>query len=303
MARNEEKQFGRLNRLYLEKEKQEFLKKHPPRPKLISLNSAEEIKKWLPSIKTDIDFCLKQSQVVCYPNTKIEEFSLRIESLSREYKFFLRKLKQLDPSVDIVPWTERAYSSKRKRSTKTTSQGDEQISTSKRIKENETKSRELNNINNGQKKSKTEGSFACETLNFIPIHTPILDSEEKYKNCYGYNEILPEVVYNSNPDLMDKPLEFAKQAKMLCKAGFQETFDGSQEDGGIVFQRECSFKPREHNSFSPSDTTQKKDCGSLIACNNDSNQMQTHVNLVSCYGSLNLPYSDSSSDETDTDEN
>ncbi|KAL3867817.1 hypothetical protein ACJMK2_040664 [Sinanodonta woodiana] len=246
MARNEEKQFGRLNRLYLEKEKQEYLKKHPQRPKLNSLNSADEIKKWLPSIKTDIDFCLKQSQVACYPDTKIKEYSQKIESLSREYKAFLRKHKQLDPSGDVVPWTERAYSNKRNRWTEKTSQEDEQIPPSKRTKENETKSRELNNHNNVRTVSNTEGSVACATLNFNPIHTPILDNEKEYENCYGYNEIQPEVVYNANPDLMDRPLEFT--------------------------------------------------------CDKDRNQMHSHVNLVSCHGSLNLPYSDSSSDETEDHE-
>ncbi|XP_008405556.1 uncharacterized protein LOC103463759 isoform X1 [Poecilia reticulata] len=115
MARNEEKQQGRLNRLWLQKEREEGRLKdvNKRRPKLSTLNSAPSVKKWIPSIKSEIEYYLQQSQLPHYPERKIAEFQLHIEALEKEYKSFLRKLRALDPSCKHKPWTPRAYSKRR----------------------------------------------------------------------------------------------------------------------------------------------------------------------------------------------
>ncbi|XP_029939883.1 uncharacterized protein LOC115382308 [Salarias fasciatus] len=115
MARNEEKQQGRLNRLWLQKEREEGRLKdvHEKRPRLSSLNSASSVKKWIPSIKKDIEYYLQQSQLSHYPERKIAEFHLQIETLEKEYKSFVSKLRVLDPSCKHKPWTPRAYCKRR----------------------------------------------------------------------------------------------------------------------------------------------------------------------------------------------
>ncbi|XP_069006025.1 uncharacterized protein [Embiotoca jacksoni] len=115
MARNEEKQQGRLNRLWLKKEREEGRLKdaNERRPKLSTLTSASSVIKWIPSIKNEIEYYLQQSQLSHYPERKIAEFQLRIEALEREYKSFITKLRVLDPSCKHKPWTPRAYSKRR----------------------------------------------------------------------------------------------------------------------------------------------------------------------------------------------
>ncbi|XP_071343471.1 uncharacterized protein [Trachinotus anak] len=111
MARNEEKQQGRLNRLWLQKEREEGRLRdvQERRPKLSTLNSAPSVKKWIPSIKNEIEYYLQQSQLSHYPERKIAEFQLHIEALEKEYKSFIAKLRVLDPSCKHKPWTPRAY--------------------------------------------------------------------------------------------------------------------------------------------------------------------------------------------------
>ncbi|CAM4691577.1 hypothetical protein PO909_010629 [Leuciscus waleckii] len=115
MARNEEKQFGRLNRLWLQKEREEGRIKdvNVSRPKLATLNSVAAVTKWMPSIKKEIEYYLQQSQLSHYPERKIDEFRLHIEELEREYKRYLKKLRSLDPSCKHKPWEPRAYTKRR----------------------------------------------------------------------------------------------------------------------------------------------------------------------------------------------
>ncbi|KAM6938854.1 uncharacterized protein PEZ65_005074 [Lycodopsis pacificus] len=115
MARNEEKQQGKLNRLWLQKEREEGRLKdvHERRPKLSTLNSVSSVKKWIPSIKNEIEYYLQQSQLSHYPERKIAEFQLHIEALEREYKRFITKLRVLDPACKHKPWTPRAYCKRR----------------------------------------------------------------------------------------------------------------------------------------------------------------------------------------------
>ncbi|KAI1892034.1 hypothetical protein AGOR_G00149830 [Albula goreensis] len=115
MARNEEKHLGKLNRLWLQKEREEGRIKdvHEARPRLSSLNTAAAVKKWIPSIKNEIEFYLQQSQLSHYPERKIAEFQQNIEELGEEYKRYIRKLRFLDPSCKHHPWTPRAYTKRR----------------------------------------------------------------------------------------------------------------------------------------------------------------------------------------------
>uniref|UniRef100_A0A3Q3DKL5 Si:dkey-86e18.1 n=1 Tax=Hippocampus comes TaxID=109280 RepID=A0A3Q3DKL5_HIPCM len=83
------------------------------RPKLCTLNSASSVKKWIPSIKKDMEYYLQQSQLAHYPERKIEEFQLKMEALEREYKRFVTKLRVLDPTCKHKPWTLRAYCKRR----------------------------------------------------------------------------------------------------------------------------------------------------------------------------------------------
>ncbi|XP_066532141.1 uncharacterized protein si:dkey-86e18.1 [Hoplias malabaricus] len=115
MARNEEKQLGKLNRLWLQKEREEGRLKdiNQPRPKLATLNSVAAVKKWIPSIKKEIQYYLQQSQLSHYPERKIVEFQQQIEQLEREYKRYVNKLRTLDPTCKHKPWTPRAYTKRR----------------------------------------------------------------------------------------------------------------------------------------------------------------------------------------------
>ncbi|XP_056620006.1 uncharacterized protein si:dkey-86e18.1 isoform X2 [Triplophysa dalaica] len=114
MARNEEKQLGKLNRLWLQKEKEEGRIKdvQVPRPKLATLNSVEAVKKWIPRITKEIEYYL-QSQLSHYPERKIDEFHQHIEGLQKEYKRYLNKLRFLDPTCKTTPWKPRLYTKRR----------------------------------------------------------------------------------------------------------------------------------------------------------------------------------------------
>ncbi|XP_064606797.1 uncharacterized protein LOC135471476 [Liolophura sinensis] len=208
MARNEEKQVTRLNRLLLQQQREEEEKKNPKRPKLNTLNSIADIQKWLPSLKKDIDFYLMQSQVPCYPARKIEEFSHEIDRLKREYQAFVRKLRQLDPSVKTIPWTERGYSA-RKRPVDSTVADDVtsiKLPTVGEFKTTDT-SASRSPDRHGYANASHHGNSAQA---FVPIVTPILEKEENFRNLYGYQDARAKVTLDFPQfDLEDKPLQFA----------------------------------------------------------------------------------------------
>ncbi|XP_018413381.1 PREDICTED: uncharacterized protein LOC108788153 [Nanorana parkeri] len=83
------------------------------RPKLGALHTAAGVKKWIPSIKHEIDYYLEQSQLSHYSERKIEEFEGKIEALKKEYQSHLWKLRRLDPSCKEHPWKPRGYTRKR----------------------------------------------------------------------------------------------------------------------------------------------------------------------------------------------
>ncbi|KAJ7357764.1 hypothetical protein OS493_023239 [Desmophyllum pertusum] len=117
MARNSEKKLIGLNRLWLEKQQKEELERRPKRPHLRSINSAAEVKRWIPGIKREMDYYLDQisgARQHRYPDMKIKEFENKVEELENEYKRFVKRVYELDPSTTGIPWQPRGYVSKRK---------------------------------------------------------------------------------------------------------------------------------------------------------------------------------------------
>ncbi|GFY51891.1 uncharacterized protein TNIN_230241 [Trichonephila inaurata madagascariensis] len=114
MSKNKELKHGLLNRLVKQKEDKEKEIKNPKRPPLEKLNTPEEIQKWIPSIKDDLEFYLYKAQVVHYSEDHIKLCRQKIQHLEGLYKAFIRKLTELTPEkLDAIPWTNRAYKRKR----------------------------------------------------------------------------------------------------------------------------------------------------------------------------------------------
>ncbi|XP_060078199.1 uncharacterized protein LOC132557695 [Ylistrum balloti] len=219
MARNEEKQLGRLNRLLLKQDKEEQEKKNPKRPRLEDLNSSDAIKKWIPSIKRDIDFCLKQSQVPCYPESKIQECNKKIDYLRHQYWAFVRKLRQLDPSTGSIPWTDRHYAPKKRQHSASHPHhtGDEIQNKQQCIDCSIPKANSVtDSISNGLITSTDRIDSTDQTVlhtaehksNFCPISTPILDSDSSYQTMYGYEPVCVITNATFDTDLNDQPLKF-----------------------------------------------------------------------------------------------
>lgn len=133
MARNCEKHFVGLNRVFLDEQwKRDEERK---RPSLNRLTTAEEVRKWIPSIKKDIDYYLRQlsgARKHDYTETKLKEFEEKVEQLERDHKRFVNKVYQLDPAQKSkgVPWEAKAYVSKRKLEKETSSATDSSSVTS-----------------------------------------------------------------------------------------------------------------------------------------------------------------------------
>eukprot|EP00112_Aurelia_sp_Birch-Aquarium-sp1_P006977 Seg1762.3 transcript_id=Seg1762.3/GoldUCD/mRNA.D3Y31 product="Dedicator of cytokinesis protein 7" protein_id=Seg1762.3/GoldUCD/D3Y31 len=118
MARNCEKHFVGLNRVFLEEQWKKD--KEKKRPHLNALNTVAAVKEWIPSIKKEMNYCLQQLSGVRkhdYADSKIKEFEERVQYLEREHKRFVRKVFQLDPTTKGVPWEARPYTRKRKQET------------------------------------------------------------------------------------------------------------------------------------------------------------------------------------------
>ncbi|GFR04987.1 uncharacterized protein TNCT_108001 [Trichonephila clavata] len=114
MSKNKEIKHGLLNRLVKQKEDKEKEIKNPKRPPLEKLKTPEEIQKWIPSIKEDLEFYLYKAQVVHYSEDHIKLCRQKIQHLEGLYKAFIRKLTELTPEkLDAIPWTNRAYKRKR----------------------------------------------------------------------------------------------------------------------------------------------------------------------------------------------
>ncbi|TRZ03946.1 hypothetical protein DNTS_029289 [Danionella cerebrum] len=195
MARNEEKQLGKLNRLWLQKEKDEgrIRDVHEPRPKLVTLNSVASVKKWIPGIKREIEYYLQQSQLPHYPERKIEEFRQRIDELEREYKRYAKKLRSLDPTCKHKPWEPRAYTKRRPESSCTT---------------NTSKKRCL--------------SAAAEEAG----------KDNEHRNLKGNHTPLPSPPASCVPLDQDVPLSFDRSRMAIAVASSRVAVPGQQKDTG-----------------------------------------------------------------------
>ncbi|XP_033738386.1 uncharacterized protein LOC117325960 isoform X2 [Pecten maximus] len=288
MARNEEKQLGRLNRLLLKQDKEEQEKKNPKRPRLDDLNSSEDIKKWIPSIKRDIDFCLKQSQVPCYPDSKIQECNSRIDSLRRQYWAFIRKLRHLDPSTGSIPWTDRHYTPKKRQHSPGHHYTDDETEkkqqciansspgvTSPVSSSNGISHRSFNTPDRVISPVQTIPGLVDCSSDFSPISTPLLDNDTSYQTLYGY-EPGPRVVMDgtTNPALNDQPLTFITKDI----SAVDDSLNGATEPVGEVFDQ----TERHLN-----DSTQDE---SLTYTNSESIGTVTGSKAASSL----IPYSDSS---------
>ena len=115
MSRNSEKHFVGLNRVFLNEQwKRERELKRPP---LHKLTTADDVRKWIPSITLDINYYLNQlsgARKHDYPASKFEEFEKKVENLEKEYKYFVKKVFELDPDQKGIPWEPKGYVSKRK---------------------------------------------------------------------------------------------------------------------------------------------------------------------------------------------
>lgn len=115
MARNCEKHNVGLNRVFLEQ--QWNREKELKRPPLHTLNTAADVRKWIPSIKKDIEYFLRQlsgARGHDYQRSKYEEFENCVKELEKEYKQFVKKVFELDPNQPGIPWQPKGYISKRK---------------------------------------------------------------------------------------------------------------------------------------------------------------------------------------------
>jgi len=116
MSRNSEKHLAGLNRVYLTKQWDK--QKEGKRPHIDTLTTATELRKWIPSIKKDLEYYLSQLCGVrkhSYTPEKIAEFEQKVNQLQSEHKRFVNKVLKLDPGQVGIPWEAKGYVSKRKR--------------------------------------------------------------------------------------------------------------------------------------------------------------------------------------------
>ncbi|XP_034036294.1 uncharacterized protein si:dkey-86e18.1 [Thalassophryne amazonica] len=209
MARNEEKQQGRLNRLWLQRERQEGRLKDTQerRPKLSTLNSVSSVKKWIPSIKNEIEYYLQQSQLSHYPDRKIAEFQLRIATLEKEYKSFIAKLRVLDPTCKHKPWTPRAYCKRR-------SDAEDSPTT---VKHSRTcKSDSGDGQSRGAQSDLTKDRTGHPKASLSEKQLPLSQSEIRYQNTVPANPISQEVCA-----VQDEPLSFDRTRLAVAAAAFR----------------------------------------------------------------------------------
>ncbi|OWF40837.1 uncharacterized protein LOC110463295 [Mizuhopecten yessoensis] len=312
MARNEEKQLGRLNRLLLKQNKEEQEKKNPRRPRLDDLHSSEAIKKWIPSIKRDIDFFLKQSQVPCYPDSKIQECNSKIDFLRRQYWAFVRKLRQLDPSTRDTPWTERHYAAKKRQHSPTHQDTDEEIQKKQQCIDNSNSgvispvytSSTTNPISRGSVTSLDKVVSPDETVpdvvdrypDFRPICTPILDGDRLYQTLYGYQPTPCFIADGTvSLDLQDQPLIFCTKDNSVES----NSINGMSVSVNDVFnsQLPCDDQTSTHlNDHNGQDLSQDSGDSSIIprTRNRDPTGNSQSDNTMTNCGFI--PYSDSSDD-------
>lgn len=95
--------------MQLLRERQERVKKAPPRPPLSSLKTAFEIRKWLPSLNRDIEITLGLTKCVSYHDRKISELYANLDRLQADLDAFLKKLQRLEGPAYVPPGQPRPY--------------------------------------------------------------------------------------------------------------------------------------------------------------------------------------------------
>ncbi|XP_066298384.1 uncharacterized protein [Branchiostoma lanceolatum] len=281
MARNEEKHFGKLNRLILHKQREEERERNPPRPKLGALHTAADVKRWIPSIQREINFNLKQLAVPHYPERKIAEFGAEVDRLHFEYKRFIRRLKELDPSCKETPWQPRAYSRKRDRD------HDEALPSFKRI---HTPLLEAESSQTSSSTSDNATDFSDEPSSHS---TSWNEAEAK---TYRHEESTYTPPSGLSKELQDKPLEF-KSVPRFCFTPDTHNWKG-KDDTSTTLKKCLSSLP--NLSYKSQDADLKNTLSGSVSkqdeerdtCSKES-YLRTHKNV------LGLDYgSNSSSDET-----
>ncbi|KAM4721592.1 uncharacterized protein WCC33_007878 [Rhinophrynus dorsalis] len=225
MARNEEKQLGRLNRLWLQKEKDEGRIKEvcSNRPRLSALHTASDVKKWIPSIKNEIEYYLEQSQLTHYSERKIQEFQEKIEALSKEYQSYLWKLRRLDPSCKDHPWKLRGYTRKRNADGKVPSW-----------------------VESGQQSG---AKLIC---------TPVLNPTEKNEQSDAEEEDSSKEVHeaaimgclNIDPEVQDKPLLFNSKNSLPKHVWLRSSYNTSSSETNRIKDILLSNKPALEGNIS-----------------------------------------------------
>nr|XP_047136572.1 uncharacterized protein LOC124813487 [Hydra vulgaris] len=115
MSRNSEKHFVGLNRIFLNE--QWTIEKSLKRPALNQLVTADEVRKWIPSIKRDLEYYIQQlsgARKHKYTDSKLNEFEKKVSWLEKEHQRFVKKVFELDPNQHGIPWEPKSYSAKRK---------------------------------------------------------------------------------------------------------------------------------------------------------------------------------------------
>ncbi|RUS72889.1 hypothetical protein EGW08_019349, partial [Elysia chlorotica] len=274
-ARNEEKQLARLNRFYLQQQKEDELKKRPPRPRLEVLSTLDDVKKWIPSILKDIEFYVNQMEVSCYPKKTIEEFERRISQLRGEYKAFVGKAHQLEPDLGATPWSDRPYSSKKQK-----------LSKDKAIAEA------------GAESLTTTETASCDIsvkdTNFVPLSTPLLLQAKSFPEFHGCRKPEYHVLPETSMVNQDQPLDFS--------------FTRTREPGDTgLLSNACQDSTSSKSRLNDQKVSEEEKCTDSISMEKDASskkisfdgEIPSPKNITSCSSnqSLNLPYSDSSSDE------
>ncbi|KAK3796950.1 hypothetical protein RRG08_032252 [Elysia crispata] len=280
MARNEEKQLARLNRFYLQQQKEEELRKRPPRPRLEVLSTLDDVKKWIPSILKDIEFYVKQMEVSCYPKKTIEQFEQRINHLRGEYKAFVRKAHELEPDLSATPWSDRPYSSKRQKLSKN----------------------EGNSGADAEPLTTTDAAsckIGSKVTSFVPLSTPLLLQVKSCPEFYGCRKS----GHHASPEMsvvnQDQPLDFDFTGTK--ELGHTELLGSASSctDDACNDMRLNGQKASEGDTYS--DLMNKENGVSIqrnsICSDEVSSLKSTSSGSCSVNQSLNLPYSDSSSDE------
>ncbi|KAK7100493.1 hypothetical protein V1264_023439 [Littorina saxatilis] len=128
-------------------------------------------------------------EVPCYTDSKIEEFSDRIQRLKQEYRAYLHKLRRLEPDVNPQSWSDRPYANRKRQAADATQVvGDEG--------------------DNSEEPVRKSSENSSKVQNFVPISTPVLHNMPRVLcKQYGF-EKPPPVLWNANPETEDQPLDF-----------------------------------------------------------------------------------------------